>query len=147
MRTGLVTVTQRWALAGSWGALALHLRAHTVRRRDIYATVLCEIAPLALLALTHVMWLGLILLFTSSLGGTLNWTFTTTYMQNHAPVEILGRVSAALITVNFAGMLLGAVVALVLAQLLGWPSLLLWFSVGCMVALSLVALQSRSEKS
>jgi MFS family permease len=127
------------------GGLALRLRARAVTRTDIYASALCEIAPLALLPLPHSLLPALALLFVSGIGGTLNWTFTTTYMQNHAPVDILGRVSAALITANFAGMLLGAVVALAFAQLFGWPGLLLWFSVICVLVLSLVAMQSRNR--
>jgi MFS family permease len=126
------------------GALALRWRSRVVTRLDIYTTALFEITPLTLLAVTHSLPQALGLLFISGAAGTLNWTFTTTYMQNHAPTEILGRVSAALATVNFTGMLAGAATALLLSQLVGWPDLLLWFSVACMVVLSLTALRSRT---
>jgi predicted MFS family arabinose efflux permease len=124
------------------GLLALRLRARVVSRLDIYTTALCEVTPLTLLALTPALAPALVLLFVSGVGGTLNWTFTTTYMQNHAPGEILGRVSAALTTVNFVGMLLGAAVAFLLSTVFGWAGLLLGFSAICIALLTLVALRS-----
>jgi predicted MFS family arabinose efflux permease len=127
------------------GTLALRWRARRVTRSDIYLTALLQLAPLALLPLTDALLPALALLLISSMGGTVNWTFTTTYMQNHAPTDILGRVSAALTTANFVGMLVGALMALLLSQLLGWSNLLLWFSATCLVVLSLIALQSRSD--
>ena len=127
------------------GGIALRLRHRNITRLDIYATSLAEIAPVALLALTPSLAPALGLLVVSGIGGTLNWTFTTTYMQNHTPGEILGRVSAALTTLNFLGMLVGALTAVAFSTLLGWEPLLLGFSVLCLAALTAFALRSRQD--
>jgi MFS family permease len=127
------------------GLLGLRMHAKRIRKVDIYTTALFEIAPIAVLSIVQSFPAALVLLVISGVSGTLNWTFTTTYMQNNSPSEIISRVSAALDTANFFGMVIGAVVALTLATLVGWPELLLGFAVACILFLTAATIGQRDR--
>jgi len=118
------------------GAFALRMRHRQITRLDIYTSALLEIVPVAALSIITELPFALIALTCSGLAGGLNWVFTTTYMQEHSPADILNRVSAALTTTNFIGMLIGATAGLALAQVFAWPVLLLGFTVACIVLLT-----------
>lgn len=81
---------------------------------------LLELTALLLLALIPFLATTLLLLALSAIAGVLGETWGTIDLQERVSVALLGRVSAAVDTALYAGMLTGALLALGLAVVLGW---------------------------
>ena len=135
-----VTVGWLYAAVGAGGVAgsvaALRWRVRGVSSRFILTGVLLEIVPLALFAATSHLVLDLALLFVSTFAGALYQTIGAVALQERVPSELLGRVNGAIRQALYAGMLLGAVGAALLAQVMGWVPMLLIMSVLSMLLLS-----------
>jgi MFS family permease len=99
----------------------------------IAATVL-ELVPLALFAFVTAFPLAVVLLFLSGVGAASYQTRGVIGLQQRVPVALVGRTMAVIRSVQYVGMLLGAIAAVALVGPLGWePTLLIVCAVGATV--------------
>jgi DHA3 family macrolide efflux protein-like MFS transporter len=125
---------------GIAGSLAvLRWRAPSVGRGIITAATLLELVPLALFAVTGNFALALFLLFASSFGAGIYQTLGAVGLQQRVPAELLGRANAVIRFSLYLGMLIGAVAAAVLVQLIGWVAVVLLVSAGSFAFLLIVS--------
>jgi predicted MFS family arabinose efflux permease len=116
---------------GLFGALPVIRKTPTnVRRGEITAATLLEMAPLALFVVVTNLPLALALLFFSSLAGTVYQTRGWVGLQQRVPPDVLGRTTAVIRFAMYLGMLIGAVAAVTLVQITGWQAAVVYTSIG-----------------
>jgi predicted MFS family arabinose efflux permease len=101
-----------------------------VRRSEITVATLLEMAPLALFVIVTNLPLALVLLFFSSLAGTVYQTRGWVGLQQRVPPDVLGRTTAVIRFAMYLGMLIGAVAAVSLVQITGWQAAVVYTSLG-----------------
>ncbi|MBV9101785.1 MAG: MFS transporter [Candidatus Dormibacteraeota bacterium] len=100
-----------------------------VGRRAILVASVIELGPLAVFVVAPNLAVAAALLFISSMGGVLWQVNGSIGLQQRVPVDLLGRVNAAVRSAMYTGMLVGAVAVAVLVQPFGWQATVL-----CVVA-------------
>lgn len=128
-------------VSGSVAAMRWRLRCPSPR--ILFAGVLLEVVPLAMFAVTSHLVLDLGLLFVSTFAGALYQTIGAVALQERVPTELLGRVNGAIRQALYCGMVLGAVGAALLAQVMGWAPMLLIMSVVSMLLLVVTGVSPR----
>jgi len=78
------------------------------------------VTPLAVFSLVHQLWMALVLLVMTEAAGVSVEIWGNSDVQERVPAADLPRVNAALFSVWYGGMLVGALGALVLGPLVGW---------------------------
>lgn len=107
----------------------------SVRRGEIVAATLLEMAPLVLFVIVTNFPLALLLLFISSLAGTIYQTRGWVGLQQRVPSQVLGRTTAVIRFATYVGMLAGAIAAVTLVQAIGWQAVVVYTSLGGFVVL------------
>jgi predicted MFS family arabinose efflux permease len=125
------------SLIGS--VLALRRRAIPLLRSTIVAGVLAEIVLLSVFTLCGQLATAVATLAASGGVAVLYQVWGTTELQQRVAGEVLGRASAAVVGAQYAGMILGALLALVLVPPLGWDHALF---TACCAAVAVVAASS-----
>jgi predicted MFS family arabinose efflux permease len=101
-----------------------------VRRGEITAATLLEMAPLALFVIVTNLPLAILLLFFSSLAGTVYQTRGWVGLQQRVAPDVLGRTTAVIRFAMYFGMLIGAIAAVTLVQVTGWQAAVVYTSLG-----------------
>jgi MFS family permease len=116
-----------YAAVGAGGVagslVLLRWRPPPIGARGITIAFLLENVPLGLFAVVSGFVPALALLAFSTAVGALYQTRGQTALQQRVPAEILGRVNGVTRQLLYAGMLVGAVVAVALVDQLGWSTL------------------------
>jgi predicted MFS family arabinose efflux permease len=115
--------------------LVLVKRPVRLTRPKLSVTAFAMIAPLALLSVVHQLWMALVLLVITEAAGVSVEIWGNSDIQERTPAADLPRANAALFSIWYLGMLIGALGALVLAPIVGWNGAL---AVMCGVAALLV---------
>jgi predicted MFS family arabinose efflux permease len=102
------------------GLVVLRFRPRRVTREILAGFAILEILCLALVTLHGPFWAALLPLALNGGAGVIWQTWGTTDMQLRANPAFLGRVNAVMVVASSAGMLVGAVLALVLVPWAGW---------------------------
>jgi MFS family permease len=110
-------------VAGSIALLRWTPRA--IGARGVALGFLLEVIPIGLFAVVGGLLPALGLLFVSSAAAALYRTRGQTALQRRVPAELLGRVNGVMRLLLYTGMLVGAVVAVVLVEAIGWTALVL----------------------
>ncbi|MBV9099528.1 MAG: MFS transporter [Candidatus Dormibacteraeota bacterium] len=143
-----VAVGWLYAAVGAGGVsgsiVALTLRVHRVSARFIVAGTLLELVPLALFSIVSNVALCMMLLFASTFVAAVYQTSGYVGLQQRVPMELMGRVNAVMRQGLYTGMLIGAIGAATLVQLLGWVSLVLVTSGFAVLALALMTMRPRA---
>jgi MFS family permease len=108
-------------VAGS--AVLLRWTPRTIGVRGVAAGFLIEVIPLGLFALTGGLLPALALLFVSTAAAALYQTRGQTALQQRVPTELLGRVNGVMRVLLYSGMLVGAIAAAALVEVVGWSAL------------------------
>ena len=118
-----------YAAVGAGGVagslLLLRWRPAPIGARGVSLGFLVEIVPLALFALIGNLPAALALLALSTAAGALYQTRGQTALQQRVAAGMLGRVNGLMRLLLYSGMLVGAVAAVALVQVLGWSTLVL----------------------
>lgn len=116
--------------------LTLRLRPQLGNRVVPVGCALLGILGVALFTITHTLVLAMLPLLLNGIGETGYITYGAIDMQSRVAVGMLGRVNAVCVSAQFAGMILGAVLALILVPLTSWPTALF---VACCLAIGVLA--------
>jgi MFS family permease len=116
-----------YAAVGAGGVagslVLLRWRPPPIGARGIGAGFVVGVVPLGLFALVGALLPALGLLFLSTASEALYQTRGQTAMQQIVPAEMLGRVNGVMRLLIYSGMLVGAVAAVALVEVIGWPAL------------------------
>ncbi len=146
------TVGWLYAAVGAGGVagslVLLRWRPAAIGVRGVSLGFLVEVAPLAVFALIGNLAVALALLALSTAAGALYQTRGQTALQQRVPAEMLGRVNGLMRLVLYAGMLVGAVAAVTLVQVLGWSTLVLASTAAAIAAYAAatVGLRTRTRR-
>jgi MFS family permease len=110
-------------VAGS--VLLLRWTPRAISARGIAIGFLLEVVPIGLFAVVGGLIPALGLLIVSTAAAALYQTRGQTALQQRVPAELLGRVNGVMRLLLYAGMLVGAIVAVVLVKPIGWSALVL----------------------
>jgi MFS family permease len=111
---------------GVAGSIALvRWTPRAIGARGVALGFLLEVIPIGLFAVVGGLLPALGLLFVSSAAAALYRTRGQTALQRRVPAELLGRVNGVMRLLLYTGMLVGAVVAVVLVEAIGWTALVL----------------------
>ena len=110
-------------VAGS--IVLLRWAPRAISARGVALGFLLEVVPIGLFALVGGLLPAIGLLFVSTAAAALYQTRGQTALQQRVPAELLGRVNGVMRLLLYAGMLVGAVVAVVLVDAIGWAPLVL----------------------
>ena len=130
-------------VAGS--VLLLRWTPRAISARGIAIGFLLEVAPIGLFAVVGGLIPALGLLVVSTVAAALYQTRGQTALQQRVPAELLGRVNGVMRLLLYAGMLVGAIVAVVLVELIGWSALVLGTAAVSVVAFAPAALTYRRQ--
>ncbi len=108
-------------VAGS--LVLLRWRPRPISPRGIAVGFVIGILPLGLFALVGAFLPALVLLFVGTASEAIYQTRGQTAMQQIVPAEMLGRVNGVMRLLIYSGMLIGAVAAVALVEITGWPAL------------------------
>lgn len=129
-----------YAAVGAGGLLAsgAAMRRSSVRvlRSTLVTGALAEIVLLAVFTLAGGLLTAVLCVAASAAAGALYQVWGATELQLRASPEVLGRAGAALVAAQYAGMILGALLATVLVPLIGWDHALF---AACCLGLGAVA--------
>ncbi len=116
-----------YAAVGAGGVagslVLLRWRPPPISARGIAVGFLIGVVPLGLFALVGALLPALGLLFLSTASEAIYQTRGQTAMQQIVPAEMLGRVSGVMRLLVYSGMLVGAVAAVALVEVIGWQAL------------------------
>jgi MFS family permease len=115
-------------------AVLLRWTPRAIGARGIALGFVVEVIPLGLFALVGGLVPALALLFVSTAAAALYQTRGQTALQQRVPAELLGRVNGLMRLLLYAGMLAGAVTAVVLVEPLGWNALVVGSAAVAVVA-------------
>ena len=110
-------------LVGS--GLTWRLSAAPATRTMLFGAILLEILTITGLAVIHSLPLALSLLAVSSFGGTLYQLRTNILTQERDVHGDVTSVAAAFFNLGYAGQIIGALAAILLAPTIGWPNTLI----------------------
>jgi MFS family permease len=130
-------------VAGS--VLLLRWTPRAISARGIAIGFLLEVVPIGLFALVGGLIPALGLLVVSTAAAALYQTRGQTALQQRVPAELLGRVNGVMRLLLYAGMLVGAIVAVVLVEPIGWTALVLGTAAVSVVAFVPAALTYRRQ--
>ncbi|MHB8489506.1 MAG: MFS transporter [Candidatus Dormibacteria bacterium] len=127
-----------YAAVGAGGVagslVLLRWSPRTISTRGIAIGFLFEVIPLGLFAVVGGPLPALGLLFVSTAAAAQYQTRGQTALQQRVPAALLGRVNGVMRLLLYAGMLVGAVAAVVLVEPLGWTALVLGATTVALVA-------------
>jgi len=132
----VLAAADRFGGADRVGVLYAAVGAGALLGSTLVAGALAEIVLLAVLTLAQGLTTAALCLAASAAVGSLYQVWGSTELQLRAPPEVLGRAGAALVLAQYAGMLLGAVLAAALVPLVGWDRALF---TACCAALAAIA--------
>jgi MFS family permease len=130
-------------VAGS--VLLLRWAPRAISARGIAIGFLLEVVPIGLFAVAGGLIPALGLLVVSTAAAALYQTRGQTALQQRVPAELLGRVCGLMRLLLYAGMLVGAIVAVVLVVPIGWSALVLGTAAVSVVAFVPAALTYRRQ--
>jgi MFS family permease len=119
-------------VAGS--SALLHWTPRAIGARGVALGFLLEVIPIGLFAVVGGLLPALGLLFVSTAAAALYQTRGQTALQQRVPAELLAMVNGVMRLLLYAGMLVGAVVAVVLVEAIGWTALVLGTAAFSLVA-------------
>ena len=125
------------AVGAGWvaGSIALlHWTPRAIGARGVALGFLLEVIPIGLFAVVGGLLPALGLLFVSTAAAALYQTRGQTALQQRVPAELLAMVNGVMRLLLYAGMLVGAVVAVVLVEAIGWTALVLGTAAFSLVA-------------
>jgi hypothetical protein len=126
--------------------LVLVKRPVRLTRTKLSLTAFVMIVPLALFSIVHQVWLALALLVITEAAGASVEIWGNSDIQERVPAADLPRANAALFSIWYGGMLVGALGALVLGPLVGWDrALALMCGLAAVLVLAGLAPASRRE--
>jgi hypothetical protein len=139
-----VAVGWLYAAVGAGGVLGsfalLRWKPKPIGAVGIAIGFLVEVIPLGLFAIVGGLVPALALLAVSTAASALYQTRGQTALQERVPEELLGRVNGVMRLLLYSGMLAGAVAAVALVDVLGWPTLVAGTTVVAAAVYALVAL-------
>ena len=110
-------------VAGS--VVLLRWAPRAISARGIAIGFLLEVVPIGLFALVGGLIPALGLLVVSTSAAAIYQTRGQTALQQRVPAELLGRVNGVMRLLLYAGMLVGAILAVALVEPIGWTALVL----------------------
>ena len=118
------------------GFAAMRVAPRQFDRPSILAFAVLEVLGLAVLVLAHSPWAAIVPLALSGAASSVWETWGSTDLQQRVPDHLLGQLNGVMVQFNSAGMVLGALLALLVVPVAGWSTMLFATCAGALAVLA-----------